>query len=142
MQAPIDPTRRALLQGLLGAALLPASNLIAASSDAESLHTLEAAKGILFGSEIGLEALDDPRNTRLIDHECAIVVAQNEFKLYSILAAGEKQYSFTGGAAGAHRYAWHRKSYQHATDTFRSRSLAGVPVRRGGYGLVHGCDGV
>ena len=97
MQASIDPTRRAVLRGLLGAALLPASSLIAASSDAESLHKLAAAKGISFGSEIGLEALNDPRNTRLIDHECTILVAQNEFKLYSILATGEKQYSFTAG---------------------------------------------
>lgn len=78
-------TRRNFLQGLLGAAVLGPASLIARPETDTPLRSLAAAKGICFGSEIGLGNMDDPRIVRLIENECAIVVPENEFKMYSIL---------------------------------------------------------
>lgn len=96
MAMPPDLTRRSLLKGLLGAALLPASNLLAARIEPTPLCDLAASKGIAFGSEVGLENLDDPRNVRLVERESRVLVAQNEFKLYSILPDDEKRFDFSG----------------------------------------------
>lgn len=78
-------TRRGFLQGVLGAAVWAPSSLIARPHTDIPLHRLAAAKGICFGSEIGLGNMYDPHVVRLIENECAIVVPENEFKMTSIL---------------------------------------------------------
>jgi endo-1,4-beta-xylanase len=85
MRAPVNLTRRDFLQGLLGAAVLAPSTLIGAPDTDIPLRSLAAAKGICFGSEIGLGNIDDPHVVRLIVNECAVVVPENEFKMSAIL---------------------------------------------------------
>ena len=85
MHAPVNLTRRDFLQGLLGAAVLGPSTVTGAPDTDVPLRSLAAAKGICFGSEIGLGNIDDPHVVRLIENECAIVVPENEFKMTAIL---------------------------------------------------------
>ncbi|HEY4092036.1 MAG TPA: endo-1,4-beta-xylanase [Luteibacter sp.] len=85
MRAPMKLSRRDFLRGLAGAAAFAPSTLIAAPEADIPLHRLAAAKGICFGSEIGLGNIDDPHVVHLIQNECAMVVPENEFKMYAIL---------------------------------------------------------
>jgi hypothetical protein len=55
----VNLTRRNFLQGLLGAAVLAPSTLIATPDTDAPLCSLAAVKGICFGSEIGLGNIDD-----------------------------------------------------------------------------------
>jgi len=94
---PVNLTRRDFLQGLLGAAVLAPSTLIATPDTKPSLRSLAEAKGICFGSEIGLENIDDPHVVRLIEHECSMVVPGNEFKMTAILPDGGGAADFSDG---------------------------------------------
>lgn len=52
--------------------------------DASPLKDIANSKGILFGSAMAAHQLSDPEYVRLIREECAVIVAENEHKWYTI----------------------------------------------------------
>ncbi|ESQ84969.1 endo-1,4-beta-xylanase [Asticcacaulis benevestitus] len=91
-------SRRAALS--LGAATVTASAvagsaLTATAADtATSLKDLAAAKGLRFGTAIGMRMLADPRVRELVIRECNIIVPENELKLYVTHNNGPTEYNF------------------------------------------------
>lgn len=69
--------RRTLLGGLAALALPGGAGAV---TDASALRTIAAAKGIRFGSTIGLRNFDDPAYRALNARECALVVPETEMK--------------------------------------------------------------
>ena len=56
------------------------------SSDHAPLKGLAAAKGLRFGTAMSARQLLDPDYAALVQRECAVIVAENEHKQYTILA--------------------------------------------------------
>ncbi len=52
--------------------------------DPEPLKDIASSKGILFGSAMAAHQLNDPEYVRLVQEECAVIVAENEHKWYTI----------------------------------------------------------
>ncbi|NNU15484.1 hypothetical protein HK107_04005 [Parvularcula sp. ZS-1/3] len=77
------PSRR---ETLLGAASLLAAAGCSQSAPAPSpsLASLAAEKGLKFGTAMNSRQLSDPRYIDLVLKECAVIVAENEHKMYTI----------------------------------------------------------
>lgn len=87
--------RRTTMSALLGAGLAALGGertaFAARGSGRIALRTIAAEKGIVFGAEIGGSApgshgtaFTDPAYRALVARECAIIVPENEMKLYAI----------------------------------------------------------
>ena len=90
-------TRRNTLS--LGAAsaaavALPAFAETAPSANDVPLKDLAAAKGLRYGTAIGMRMLADPRVRELVIRECNIIVPENELKLYVTHNNGPTEYNF------------------------------------------------
>lgn len=80
--------------GLGGLALTSApTRLLAQEGGQPSLASLAAAKGLLFGTAVGVGQpgsltgmFSDPRMMAIVDRECGVLVAENEMKQYVIAA--------------------------------------------------------
>ena len=68
----------------LAACATPAASDTGFAVDPEPLKDIAASKGILFGSAMAAHQLADPDYVRLIQEECAVIVAENEHKWYTI----------------------------------------------------------
>lgn len=84
-----DFSRRTALGMIAGAAGLaacasPDARQVSFPVDPEPLKDIANAKGILFGSAMAAHQLSDPDYLRLIREECAVIVAENEHKWYTI----------------------------------------------------------
>ncbi|MCQ8186106.1 endo-1,4-beta-xylanase [Parvularcula maris] len=93
---------------LLGGGLLAAGcgGVPSARSEeaaAASLHELAAAKGLRFGTAMAARQLDDPNYVEIVKRECGAIVAENEHKIYTILAE-EDEWNF-GPADALARFA-------------------------------------
>lgn len=82
-------SRRTALSLMAGAAGMaacatPGARPEAFPVDPEPLKNIAASKGILFGSAMAAHQLADPAYVRLIQQECAVIVAENEHKWYTI----------------------------------------------------------
>ena len=88
--------RNALCFGAATSALtaLPALADTTPSSMALPLKDLAAAKGLRFGTAIGMRMLADPRVRELTIRECNIIVPENELKLYVTHNNGPTEYNF------------------------------------------------
>lgn len=85
-------SRRVALQGgaallAAGAVTVPAASQAAdvAPTDVTPLKDLAAAKGMRFGSAVGVlkGGFNDPRTPELLARECNIIVPENELKMYT-----------------------------------------------------------
>jgi len=85
-------SRRAALS--LGTAALAASTWPAAADTATSLKDLAAAKGLRFGTAIGMKMYADARVRDLVVSECNIIVPENELKMYVTHNDNAKAYNF------------------------------------------------
>lgn len=79
-------------------ACAPRSDGQTAAAGAAPLKDLAAEKGLRFGSAMSAGQLDDPRYVDLVLRECAVIVAENEHKQYTILAQPDK-WNFAPGDA-------------------------------------------
>lgn len=82
---------------IAGACATTATQSTAAFPDAP-LKDLASAKGLRFGSAMGAGQLGDPKYVDLVLRECAVIVAENEHKQYTILAEPD-QWNFAPGDA-------------------------------------------
>lgn len=92
------PDRRQML-ALLGAGAVMAPSLAAsftAASAPDSLGALARAKGLRFGTAVGIGngAFNDPKIRELIVRECDIIVPENELKMYVTHNANATDYDF------------------------------------------------
>jgi endo-1,4-beta-xylanase len=97
------PTRRQVLGS--GAALVVGSHANAEASTwpRPSLSALARNKGLWFGSAVGAGpagsitgSLEAPRNRALLQHECGLLVPENELKWYVLRRSGPDTMDFTG----------------------------------------------
>jgi endo-1,4-beta-xylanase len=84
-------TRR---QGLIGAATIGLAPRAFAAPPA-SLDAIGEARGIRFGSTIGIGQLPDPRYRALIEAECGVIVPENELKMPAIHPHGPDEFDFS-----------------------------------------------
>ncbi|QQS11956.1 MAG: endo-1,4-beta-xylanase [Rhodospirillales bacterium] len=114
--SPRAPTRRALLAGLAGAALAPAT---AAAHHGPPLRELAAARGLVYGSSVRIDALEDPAYAALQARESAVLVPSYELKWHPVarrpgvydFAAPDRLMRFAGrhgAAVRGHTLLWHR----------------------------------
>jgi len=68
----------------LGSAALAATALPTCADTVPSLKTLAAAKGLRFGTAIGMKMFADPKIRDLVIRECSIIVPENELKMYIV----------------------------------------------------------
>lgn len=85
-------SRRAALS--LGSATLAATALPAFADGTQSLKDLAAAKGLRFGTAIGMKPFADARVRDLILRECNIIVPENELKMYVTHNQNATDYNF------------------------------------------------
>ncbi|MEE2920535.1 MAG: endo-1,4-beta-xylanase [Pseudomonadota bacterium] len=88
-------TRRhtlALMAGTLGSAACAHGNGETASGDSGDvpLKTLAAGKGIRFGTAMDAREIHQPDYVDIVLAECAVIVAENEHKMYTIQPTPEK----------------------------------------------------
>jgi len=92
------------------------------ATQSQPLHTLAAEKGMRFGSAMGAGQLDDARYREIMLRECSTMVAENEFKWYSIYPEAnvvnfdpaDRLYAFAGKnglTMRGHTLLWHRQEY-------------------------------
>ena len=94
--------RRESLSQILGAGLIlggaAAACALPATADAASpsLASLAAAKGMRFGTAIGIGngAFHDPKMREILIRECNIIVPENELKMYVTHNTGPEGYNF------------------------------------------------
>jgi endo-1,4-beta-xylanase len=84
-------SRRHLIAG--GAALAVAPRVVAAPPD--SLDAIADARGLRFGSAVGMGQFPDPRYRSLIEAECGVLVPENELKMQAIHPNGPDQFDFS-----------------------------------------------
>lgn len=85
-------SRRAALS--LGGAALAASTFPAFATPEASLKDLAAAKGLRFGTAIGMKMYADPKVRDLVIRECNIIVPENELKMYVTHNTNATDYNF------------------------------------------------
>ncbi|ESQ83325.1 hypothetical protein AEAC466_13835 [Asticcacaulis sp. AC466] len=85
-------TRRAALAA--GAATGAIAALPAFASTEAALKDLAAAKGIRYGTAVGMKAFADPKVRDLILRECNIIVPENELKMYVTHNKNATDYNF------------------------------------------------
>jgi endo-1,4-beta-xylanase len=84
-------TRR---EGLLGAAALGfAPHAFAAPPS--SLDAIGAARGIRFGTAVGMGQFPDAQYRALIEAECGVIVPENELKMHAIHPKGPDDFDFS-----------------------------------------------
>ena len=92
------------------------------AAETQPLQTLAAAKGMRFGSAMGAGQLDDVRYREIMLRECSTMVAENEFKWYSVYPAPDvvnfepanRLFAFAqenGLTMRGHTLLWHRPEY-------------------------------
>jgi endo-1,4-beta-xylanase len=92
------------------------------ASESQPLHTLAAAKGVRFGSAMGAGQLDDAGYREIMLRECSTMVAENEFKWYSVypepdvvnFGPADRLFAFAtenGLTMRGHTLLWHRPEY-------------------------------
>ncbi len=119
--------RRAV--GWFGAALVAAASRRATGADSSakrpSLKALAAMKGMRFGSAVSdhrTGSFNDPNYARLLDADCALLVAENELKWQAIRPAPDRfdfdafdrilaQANARGMAMRGHNLLWHRPKW-------------------------------
>lgn len=98
-------SRRQFVAGMLAGATIASLEVSPAARAAgtPSLKSLAAKKGILFGSSVGAGragtlsgSFHDPAYVDILKCECAVLVAENEFKSY-VIAAERDKYNFAPG---------------------------------------------
>ena len=93
-----------------------------AAAETQPLQTLAAAKGMRFGSAMGAGQLNDARYREIMLRECSTMVAENEFKWYSVYPApdvvnfepADRLFAFAGEnglTMRGHTLLWHREQY-------------------------------
>ncbi len=87
------PDRRQML-GLLAAGAVMAPAMAQATSAPGSLGALARAKGLRFGTAVGMATFGDPRIRELIVRECDIIVPENELKMYVTHNNNATDYNF------------------------------------------------
>jgi endo-1,4-beta-xylanase len=83
-------TRRTVLAG--GAALAFAPRALAAPPS--SLDAIGQAKGLHFGTAVGMGQFPDPRYRALMEAECGVIVHENELKMHAIHPNGPDEFNF------------------------------------------------
>ena len=83
-------TRR---EGLLGAAALGFAAR-ASAAPPNSLDAIGAARGIRFGTAIGMGQFPDARYRALVEAECGVIVPENELKMHAIHPNGPDDFDF------------------------------------------------
>lgn len=78
----------------LGAATLAVSALPALADTSTSLKDLAAAKGLRYGTAVGMKMYSDPRVRELLIRECNILVPENELKMYVTHNNNATDYNF------------------------------------------------
>jgi endo-1,4-beta-xylanase len=100
-----NTSRRQVIAGMLGGAVAASLGLPrpAQAAAGPSLKTLAASKGILFGSSVGAGqagsltgSFADPAYVDILKAECAVIVPENELKVY-VIGAERDQYNFEPG---------------------------------------------
>jgi len=89
-----NPTRRTALVATAATATMTA--LPAWAQDTMPLKDLAAAKGLRFGTAVGVtkDGFHDPRIPELIARECNIIVPENELKMYVTHNDNPRDYNF------------------------------------------------
>ncbi len=80
-------SRRSALGLVAGAGALAAcatTGSVVFPVDSEPLKDLAKQKGLLFGSAMSAAQINDPEYVRIVQRECAVIVAENEHKWYTI----------------------------------------------------------
>ncbi len=86
--------RRFMLKGLVAAPLLASSSALAATPG-KTLKDIAGAKGIRFGTAVShRQLLGDPRASTVIAQECAVIVPENELKMYVTHNVNATAYNF------------------------------------------------
>ena len=72
---------------------VPGLGLAADRSFSPSLAALARAKGLRFGSAVGMGTFNDPRYRQVLIDECGVLVPENELKWY-VLRPDAKTFAF------------------------------------------------
>ena len=111
-------SRRALLAAAAGGAGYALTPAFATSIVQTSLNSLAREKGFYFGSALSTRGLQDAAYKQLIQEQCGILVAENEFKMPSLqrapgvfeFARADALLAFAEGAGlrmRGHTFLWH-----------------------------------
>ena len=147
MSKPI--TRRDALAGLAAGSLAAAAAPAAFSQDASSLHALAQAKGMRFGTAVGLGrpgtltgAFYDPQYRAILTRECGIYVHENALKWY-VMRPDEETFFYDpadtladfareqGAALRGHTLLWNREEFSPAwVNNYNFGSRPGAEAER------------